>query len=163
MSVEALEEHNPGTRTAARGPVPRLLALPGEYPLGWAIGWTILLLGLTLAPQRILPDEKLIQTDRFFRRPDLVVHFTLFVGFAWSWIRATHSRRRWVAVTAVGLFLAIGTEWTQGFRFVDRDPALSDVLADCAGLAAGLAAAAMFRWSRGISQLAGRFLPDRPW
>jgi len=145
MSVEALEEHDPGTRTAARGPVPWLLALPRGYPVGWAIGWTVLLLGLTLAPQSILPDENLIPTNGYFPRPDLAVHFTLFLGFAWSWIRATRSRRRWVVVAAVGLFLAIGTEWSQGFSFIDRDPEVSDALADCAGVIVGLAAAAVFR------------------
>jgi VanZ family protein len=145
MSVETLEDHGPGSRTTSRGPVPRLLALPRNYPIAWAIGWTVLLLGLTLAPQRILPNEKSILSKAFYLRADLAVHFTLFVGFAWSWIRATRAGRRWVVVAAVGVMLAIGTEWAQGASFIDRDPDVADALADCTGAAAGLAAAAVFR------------------
>ena len=149
MLVEAPEEHERGARISARGSLPWLMTVPRNYPICWAIAWTCLLLTLVLTPERMLPTDETLPTKRYFLRPDLAVHFTLFVGFAWSWIRAIRSRRRWVLVAAAGLLLAIGTEWIQGFSFVDRDPDLSDGLADCAGVAMGLAAAALFRRDRG--------------
>ena len=145
MPVEVLEEHDRGGPLAAPVQDPWLLALPRKYPVACAIAWTILLLGLTLAPQRILPDEKTFLTKRPFVRVDLVIHFTLFVGFAWSWIRATRPTWRWVVVAATGLFLAVWTEWTQGFSFIDRDPDLTDVLGDGAGGAAGRAGGGLCR------------------
>lgn len=156
MHVEAVEEHERGARTAARGLVPWLMSLPRNYPVSWAIAWTVLLLGLILAPSRVLPDEKTFSTKESSLRPDLLIHFTLFVGFAWSWIRATRSPWRWVAVTAAGLFLAIGTEWTQGFSILDRDPEVADGLADCAGVAVGLAGAARFGRPPIVHETAGR-------
>jgi hypothetical protein len=145
MRVETLEEHDQSAFAVAQRRMRWLLALPRNYPMALAIAWTCLLLGLTLTPQRYLPDEKTIELKGVLSRTDLAVHFTLFTGFAWSWIRATRLRLRWVAVAAVGLFLAVGTEWTQGHPFIDRDPAVSDALADCVGLAVGLAAAALSR------------------
>jgi hypothetical protein len=139
MHVEIVEGHDPraGTPNAA------LLALPRNYPVGWAIAWTLLLLTLCLAPERVLPGENTFSIKRYIPWSDLVVHFTLFTGFAWSWVRTTSARLRWAAVTAAGLALAVGTELAQGLSFIHRDPNIFDALADCTGVAAGLAAAAL--------------------
>jgi hypothetical protein len=114
-----------------------------EYALCWAVAWTVLLLSLCLAPSRVIPDEQTFSIKKYIPWYDLVVHFTLFAGFAFNWMRATGSTLRWVLVPAAGLLLAVGTEWAQGFPFIDRDPNLLDALADGAGLAVGLAATAL--------------------
>jgi hypothetical protein len=118
---------------------------PGRYALPLAVAWTVLLLALCLAPARVIPDEKTFSLKRYIPWYDLVVHFTLFAGFALNWVRAIRSPRRWALVPAAGLILALGTEWAQGHPYIQRDPNLLDGLADLAGLAAGLAAAALFR------------------
>jgi hypothetical protein len=134
VSVETRDELNrrAGTGTAA-----------GKYPLSWAVAWTILLLAMCLAPARVIPDEKTFSLRKYIPWYDLIVHFTLFAGFALNWIRALGATLRWALVPAAGLLLALGTEWAQGFPFIQRDPNLLDGLADGAGLIGGLAAAAL--------------------
>jgi VanZ family protein len=139
MSSEIVEEPPTGARALipVREPAPTRLAATRNYPLLAAIGWTVLLLALILAPERVLPIESSTEVRHHRIRLDLVVHFILFLGFAVSWLRATRGRLRWVLVPAIGLFLAAGTELVQGISFIHRDPSLSDALADCAGLVAG--------------------------
>jgi hypothetical protein len=102
-----------------------------------------LLLALCLAPARVIPDEKSFSIKKYIPWFDLLVHFTLFAGFALNWIRAVAAALRWALVPAAGLCLALGTEWAQGLPFIQRDPNLLDGLADVGGLALGLAAAAL--------------------
>ena len=134
MSVETVDKPNP-SRSAS--------AVPARYATHWAVAWTILLLALCLAPSRVIPDEKTFGIRKYIPYYDLIVHFTLFAGFAFNWIRAAGSPLRWVLVPTAGLLLAVGTEWAQGLPYIQRDPSLLDGLADLAGLAIGLAAAVL--------------------
>jgi hypothetical protein len=109
--------------------------LPRDYPVGWAVAWTVLLLGAVLTPASFLPDENLIAERSYFSHMDLVVHFVLFTGFTGSWLRAVHAPRRWILVPALGLALAVGTELAQGLPFIHRDPSVLDSLADGVGVA----------------------------
>jgi hypothetical protein len=117
--------------------------MPRKYALSWAVAWTVLLLTMCLAPARVIPDEKTFSLKKYIPWYDLVVHFTLFAGFALNWIRAVGAPIRWALVPAAGLLLALGTEWAQGLPFIQRDPNLLDGLADGAGLAIGLTAVAL--------------------
>jgi hypothetical protein len=103
---------------------------------------------MCLAPSRVIPDEETFSLKKYIPWYDLVVHFTLFAGFAFNWMRAVGSPLRWALVPAAGLLLALGTEWAQGLPFIDRDPSLLDCLADGGGLAVGLAATAVLSWKR---------------
>jgi hypothetical protein len=135
VSVETVDELD-RSRTAG--------TVPGRYAIHWAVAWTIVLLVLCLAPSRVIPDEETFFSIRkYIPWYDLIVHFTLFAGFGFNWIRAVGSPLRWALVPAAGLLLALGTEWAQGLPYIQRDPSLLDGLADLAGLAAGLAAAAV--------------------
>jgi VanZ family protein len=143
VSIETMSEAKESER-AATGPRERLLSLwasPRAYPVGPAIAWTFLLLGLCLTPRSMMPDEDDLSFRRFFPHLDLVVHFTLFAGFAMSWLRVRGWRPRWLAAPVIGLFLAGATEYAQGLSYIHRDPSLLDALADVVGLLAGLTAA----------------------
>jgi hypothetical protein len=133
VSVETVDKPS---RTAA--------AAPGRYALHFAVAWTVLLLALCLAPSRVIPDEKTFNIRKYIPWYDLVVHFTLFAGFALNWTRAVSAPRRWALVPVAGLLLAVGTELAQGLPFIQRDPNVLDGLADLAGVALGLGAAALF-------------------
>jgi hypothetical protein len=135
VSVETVNEPDRSRRAGT---------VPARYATHWAVAWTILLLALCLAPSRVIPDEKTFSIKKYIPWYDLVVHSTLFAGFAFNWIRAAGSPLRWALVPAAGLLLALGTEWAQGLPDIQRDPSLLDGLADLAGLAFGLAAAALF-------------------
>jgi hypothetical protein len=145
VSVEIVDESNrgAGTTQGAQQCPTRPRATPRKHAKHWAVAWTILLLTMCLAPARVIPDEQTFSIKKYIPWYDLVVHFTLFTGFALSWIRATESPWRWVVVAASGLLLAAGTEWAQGLPILERDSNLLDGLADGVGLAAGLAAAAV--------------------
>ena len=110
MRVETFAERERGAPRVVAGWVRWLFRLPMKYPVIWALAWTVLLLVLSLAPKRFVPSEKPVPVKGFviYIHFDLAAHFMLYIGFAWSWIRATHSRQRWVVVAAAGLFLAIG-------------------------------------------------------
>jgi hypothetical protein len=137
MSIEILDEDERGTSTTARGLASALMALPRNYPVLWAIAWTLLLLGLCLAPRSVIPDENTFTVRKLIPHSDLAVHFTLFAGFVVSWLRIGGSPLRWLTIPALGLLLAIGTECAQGLPFIHRDPDLLDVIADLVGVVAG--------------------------
>lgn len=149
MSIEIENRHERPTHAAAREMAVSLLAIPKKYPVGWAIAWTALLLGLCLAPDRVLPDEDSISIKRYFPYSDLAVHFTLFAVFVASWIGAVRSPLRWAIVPVAGLLLAVATEFAQGLSFIHRDPNWLDGLADGIGVIAGLVGSSIFR-SRSI-------------
>src|SRR4051812_10973110 len=96
MSLEILDEHERGAKSGVKALAPWLLAIPRNYPLLWAIAWTALLLGLCLAPNRMMPDEKSLAIKTYFPNADLAVHFTLFAGFVVNWIRVGRWPLRWV-------------------------------------------------------------------
>ena len=95
--------------------------------------WTIgILVGLSL-PGRSLPSVSLLEFDK-------LIHFLLFAGFAWLWMAALRAplRRRTLYVLAAGATYAVLSELYQSLLPFDRRADLLDVLADMAGLCAGL-------------------------
>jgi VanZ family protein len=151
VSVETVDEPNQSAGAAGERshPDPRPRTAPPRYAIQLAIAWTALLLGLCLAPARVIPDEQTFSIRRYIPWFDLVVHFTLFAGFALNWMRALSTPWRWRFVLASGVLLAIGTELAQGLAFIGRDPDVRDALADGVGLTIGLAAAAfLYSWPR---------------
>ena len=142
MSIETIDETEKSDR-AGRGLrewVSSPWELPRNYPTGWAIAWTLLLLGLCLTPKSMMPDEDSFSFREYIPHSDLAVHFTLFTGFVMSWIRVGGTWLRWMAVPVVGVFLAAATEYAQGLPYIHRDPNLLDALADIVGVLAGLTA-----------------------
>jgi hypothetical protein len=139
MSVEIMDEQGRGAEAGVRGLARSLIALPGKYPVRWAIAWTALLLALCLAPNRIMPDEHSVPIKKYVPYSDLAVHLGLFAGFVASWIRVGRWPLRWVVIPVLGLLLAVGTEYAQGLPVIDRDPSLLDGLADGLGVVLGLA------------------------
>jgi VanZ family protein len=113
--------------------------------------WTLVLLGILLAPIA----ETQIPTPYGFRHFDKVAHFGLFVvtGFV-SVFGASFFNRfasRMFFGTVFSLFLAVGTEFAQSFIPL-RNMSLWDLLADGAGVGAGLLIYALF-YRRHISRL----------
>jgi VanZ family protein len=145
MSIEIQNRHERAAREAAREMALSLLTIPRKYPVGWAIAWTALLLGLCLAPARAFPDEDSISIKKYLPHTDLAVHFSLFAVFAASWIGAVRSPSRWAIVPVAGLILAVATEYAQGLSFIQRDPAWLDGLADIVGVVVGLVGSAIFQ------------------
>jgi hypothetical protein len=158
MSIEISDETGRGARPWAREVVVSLLAIPKDHPLLFAVAWTTLLLGLCLAPARIMPDENSLTIKRHIPFTDLAVHFTLFAGFVLSWLRVGRSPRRWLAVPAIGLLLAAGTELAQGLPFIQRDSNLLDAFANAFGVLVGLVGSAI-RHRRSVGQPASNDLP----
>ena len=145
MSIEMGDRPEPNARASVRGMAKELLALPGKYPVIWAVAWTVLLLVLCLAPARVFPDDQEAIYKRYLPFSDLIVHFSLFAIFAASWVRAGRWPWRWVVVPLSGIILAVGTEWAQGLPIINRDPGVLDALADVIGVFAGLAGWAILR------------------
>ena len=76
---------------------------------------------------------------------DKLVHFALYAGQGWLVARALRNRRPLTltgALVAIAAFAAID-EWHQ--RFVARDPAAMDWVADVIGASAGILAASRAR------------------
>ncbi len=100
-----------------------------------ALGWTLLILALCSIPGQDLPDLNVWSMDK-------VGHFGVFAIYGWLWLAAWTPRRSnavaWVLVT--GVAYAVFTELYQGWLPWDRTPDPYDVLADVAGLVAGVAA-----------------------
>ncbi len=112
-----------------------------------AIGWTLGILAACSIPGSDLPDLNLD-----LLRLDKVVHFLLFLGLGWLWLRAvprTH-RYRFALVIGLGTLYAVGTEVYQGLLPWDRTPDPMDAVANMAGL---LTAAGVQRW---IERRSGR-------
>lgn len=143
MSLEIVDEQERGAKTGLRGLAWSLFAIPRTYPISWAIAWTALLLGLCLAPERVMPDENAISIKKYIPHADLAVHCTLFAGFAVSWILAGRRPLRWVAIPVLGLLLAVGTEYAQSLPFIHRDASLLDGLFDVVGVVMGLVGSAI--------------------
>jgi VanZ family protein len=143
MSLEIVDEQERGAKTGLRGLPWSLFAIPRTYPISWAIAWTALLLGLCLAPERVMPDEDSVPIKKYIPHADLAVHWTLFAGFAVSWIRAGRRPLRWVAIPVLGLLLAVGTEYAQGLPFIDRDASVLDGLFDVVGVVMGSVGSAL--------------------
>lgn len=74
---------------------------------------------------------------------DKVVHFVLFAGFSWLWMRALPGAR--VAIVVVGLLYAVLTEVAQTLIPGERTGDPMDALANVVGVAAGVLA---IRFSR---------------
>src|SRR5262249_9364314 len=137
-----------GANSTLRALATTLVTLPRAYPIRWAIAWTALLIGLILAPSRVLPVTEKGSVEKIIPYGDLAVHSALFVGFVVSWIRVRGAPLRWGVAPVVGLLLGAATEYAQGLPFIDRDPNLIDGLADVVGVLGGLIAAAVFYRTR---------------
>jgi hypothetical protein len=148
MSLDIFEEQEPGAYPRPRVRSTAWIGHPRDYRTGWAIGWTVLLLAMILAPQRVLPDENSISLKRYIPYCDLAVHLTLFAGFVLTWLRVVRSPYCWVWIAAIGFLLAVSTEYAQGLPFIHRDPNLLDGLADAVGVLVGLIGSAFLYPSR---------------
>lgn len=109
-----------------------------QYPISLSIAWTVLLLSLCLAPERIVPNENALPIKRYIPFFDLMVHFSLFAGFVLSWMQVAKGFFPRLAVVFVGVFLALATEIAQGIPMIHRDPSKLDLLADIVGIILGV-------------------------
>src|SRR4051812_41122125 len=77
MGLDILEEQGPvaDARPRQRLSAAAWLAFPRDHPTAWAVTWTVLLLAMILAPQRVLPDEHTMSLTRYIPYFDLTVHF----------------------------------------------------------------------------------------
>ena len=110
------------------------------------IVWTLILLGLLLAPI----TESQIPTPGGFKHFDKVAHFGLFaitgLVSAFGARFLSRFRTRMLFGIAFGLFLAVCTELAQSLIPI-RNMSLYDLLADVAGLSVGLLLYAfLHRW-----------------
>jgi hypothetical protein len=106
-----------------------------------AIGWTLGILAACTIPGNDLPD-----IDLDLLRPDKIVHYSLFLGLGWFWLRALPRtlRYRMALVLGLGTLYAFGTEVYQGLLPWDRTPDPLDAAANLMGL---FTAAGLRRWS----------------
>jgi hypothetical protein len=149
MSVEISDE--PGRRADPPARGAGWQAIARGRPRLVAVAWTVLLLSACLAPKQLVPDERAFTARRHLPPLDLAVHLALFAGFTASWLRVGRSPRRWLAIAAAGLFLAVATELAQGLPIINRDPNLLDAAADIAGVLVGLIGMASLLRLRGRS------------
>ncbi|MDZ4700139.1 MAG: VanZ family protein [Rhodothermales bacterium] len=96
-----------------------------------AIGWTLGIMAACSIPGNDLPD-----LDIDLLRPDKIVHFSLFMGLGWLWLRALPQKLpyRFALVLGLGALYAIGTEVYQGLLPWDRTPDPLDAAANLIGL-----------------------------
>jgi VanZ family protein len=117
-------------------------------PTTWlAIGWTLLIVVLCWTPREHLPASEDAPSLFKLAQMDKVLHAALFAGFAFLWRRAT-SPRSVVVIAVSGIALAVITELGQATALVGRDADLMDGVADTAGTALGLLAAALWESRR---------------
>jgi len=105
-----------------------------------AIGWTVMILALCWMPRSVVATAG--EETRLFKIPnfDKLVHLSLFVGFAFLWLKASIGPRRYLYVFLGGLALAVGSELGQLSGFVNRDARLDDGVFDMLGVLLGFAA-----------------------
>ena len=121
----------------------------------WARTWTALILVACWLPRGLMPVNE--SRPHRVRVPhlDKVVHFSMFAGFGFLWLRVDPTRRRTLGVLAGGCLLAVVSELGQALPVVQRDPSVLDGLADSIGLLAGMAAtipAARKRAAAGLAE-----------
>ncbi len=112
--------------------------------LAWA--WTALILGLCWFPRSMMQRSETGPDPFPIPHLDKLVHFALFLGFAWLWARVGGDRP--LRVLLAGVALAAISELGQMAPIVNRDAGLADGLADVAGAVAGLGAYLMIRRAR---------------
>ncbi len=113
--------------------MPALRSTPVDRPRVLAVLWTVLIVAACSIPGRDLPEMDVVGLDK-------LVHFTLFAGLGWLWMRALHrplKKRMWRVLTA-GLAFAVLTELYQGLLPFDRIPDPYDALANALGLGTAL-------------------------
>lgn len=106
-----------------------------------ALGWTLIILYLTLSPGRDIPRISFLERIPHF---DKVVHATLFFGFVLLWGTAVMKYKGafqlsiliFIAVIAIGSGIAI--EFIQlWWKAIHRDFEIGDMIADAAGALLG--------------------------
>ncbi|MEX0747903.1 MAG: VanZ family protein [Rhodothermales bacterium] len=98
-----------------------------------ALAWTLLIIILCSLPGASLPDVNIFSADK-------LGHFGMFAVLSWLWMFSTKmpfEARSW-RVIVLGLALAGLTEVYQGLFVPGREPEVLDVLANAAGLLAGV-------------------------
>ena len=112
------------------------MAFPYAHLL--ALLWTLGILAGCSIPGKDLPQVDLVSFDK-------VVHFVIFGGFGWLWMRALRkpliAKTWWVLTT--GVAYAVLTEVYQGLLPFERTPDPNDALANALGL---VAAVLLFRF-----------------
>lgn len=99
--------------------------------IGLAAIATLMMLTLILWPKAWLPRSE--QGPMLLPHVDKLIHFSLFSICSLLWLVAG-GRRLAPLVFAIGLLLAVGTEFLQGLPMIQRDPDPLDALADICGL-----------------------------
>ena len=95
-----------------------------------AVAWTVLIAVACLIPGDRVPDVELR-----LLAPDKVVHVVMFLGFGALWMRVAD---RPLAVAVSGVAFALAIEVWQTVLPIGRLGDPYDVVADLAGLAAGI-------------------------
>lgn len=108
-----------------------------------AYTWTLLIAVLCWMPRAVVSRAG---GESGFMIPNLdkVIHSGLFLVFAILWMKASPTPKRWIAVLAAGLVLAIVTEVGQTCPLVNRDCGLDDGLFDMLGVVVGVAIYSLF-------------------
>lgn len=98
-----------------------------------SIFWTLGILAACSIPGQSLPDVEIVSFDK-------VVHFALFAGLSWVWMRSLslplNTKTRWVL--SLTILYAIATELYQGLLPFDRTPEFLDMLANTVGTLTGV-------------------------
>ena len=110
-----------------------------------AVGWTALILVAMVIPGAYVPGSAW--------SVDKLVHFVLFGGFAWFWLRVAPGA--WVRVGIVGLLYGVLTEVGQTVAPGGRTGDPMDVLANALGLAAGILIALVWKRTCGSEKRGG--------
>jgi len=112
-----------------------------------AITWSVIIFIMLTLPASSLPSESKFPVPNF----DKLVHFGLFGGFVYLWIRYLSARfPGWSFSRVIILFFllssiyGIGMEYFQRYVLVDRHFDYYDILADVLGAFAGMLLC--FRW-----------------
>jgi VanZ family protein len=128
------------------------MLLPLRHPRAWLIlGWALTALAVvaSLVPAQQLPQPPGVN--------DKIEHTAAYALLS-LWFAGIYPRSRY-AVIALGLFLlGIAIEWAQGAMHLGRQADFKDVVANCIGIAAGLALATVWLggWAQRIESWAKR-------
>lgn len=115
--------------------------MKANYNYWPAFGWTVLILLLTLAPGKDIPNVSLLDNIPNF---DKVVHATLFFGFVVGWSYAIMKQKKafhprtLLLITLIAILSGIAIEFVQlWWKDLHRDFELLDMAADAAGALLG--------------------------
>jgi VanZ family protein len=130
-----------------------VMLLPLRHSRGWlVVGWLLVVIAtiLSLMPGSSLPRVPL--------GADKVEHAVCYAGLT-LWFTGIYPRSRYVTIAIALLAMGIAIEWAQGAMHLGRSRDVRDVIANSAGIGAGIVLALV--WLGGWAQRLEEWMRER--